>query len=281
MWLIQSGDWVEKDQPIVQLADESLTERMLLLESELEEVNLRLNYLRTPRPQNGVRSSLDSTTTLEINAQTIESEIAVLKKKQAALIVRATRAGCVFGISAGERRAETQDENLNQIFGSPFDDSNLGAWMEMADEVCYIGDDQQQEVILLVEQKQGGLIGTGQEVTVLLDVLSNQPLQGEVATIALKQSLAEDLPKPIFDQSQSALVTQIKSAAQQEKSKTVLFKDGRTLASSTVQATVTLIDPPEEPISFASVGRAKVFVGYRTVLWRIKRVVDELFQQSF
>ena len=216
---VRSGDWVKKDQPIVRLADESITERMLLLEAELEEVKLRLNYLGTSRPQNGTKSSTDSTTTLEINAQTIESEIAILKKKQAALVIRATRAGYVFGISAGERRAETQNENLNQIFGSPLDDSNLGAWMEMADEVCYVGDDQQQAVILLVEQKQRGLIETGQEVAILLDVLSNQSLQGEVTAIALKQSLAEDLPKPIFDQSQSALVTQIKSNPRLNKKK--------------------------------------------------------------
>ena len=78
------------------------------------------------------------------------------------------------------------------------------------------------------------------------------------------------------------MVEHVKQVADSEKRKDMQFKDGQTLSSSMVQATVELIDPPPaDPVNFASVGKAKVYVGNRTLLWRIKRTIDEVFQRSF
>ena len=74
----------------------------------------------------------------------------------------------ITGYRAKGRQADTDDENLNRLYGNPLDESNLGAWLEPADEVCRIGDDAEQEVLLLVEQKQNGLVQAGQDVSILL-----------------------------------------------------------------------------------------------------------------
>ena len=77
------------------------------------------------------------------------------------------------------------------------------------------------------------------------------------------------------------MVEHIKQTGDVEKRKDMQFKDGQTLSSSMVQATVELVDTPPEPLNYASVGKAKVYVGNRTIAWRIKRSIDELLQQSF
>jgi len=56
---------------------------------------------------------------------------------------------------------------------------------------------------------------------------------------------------------------------------------GRAIRVHQDQASVALVDPPEDPLNFASVGKARVYIGNRTAFWRIKRSIDELFQQSF
>ena len=77
------------------------------------------------------------------------------------------------------------------------------------------------------------------------------------------------------------MVAQIKQAASADKRKDMQFKDSQTLSSTMVEASVELVDPPDDPLNFASIGQARVFIGNRTAFWRIKRSVDELLQQSF
>jgi len=133
----------------------------------------------------------------------------------------------------------------------------------------------------LGRQKQNGLIEEGQDVSILLSSFSSQRLAGKISAVSLKENGADDLPDPIYQESSSAMVAQIKQAANTDKRKDMQFKDGQTLSSTMVQASVELLDPPDAPINFASVGKARVYIGNRTAFWRIKRSVDELFQQSF
>ena len=276
------GEWVKQDQPILQLANEDLEAEILDMEVELEELNLKLDYLRTPNQiQDSSSFDSESESGMLTTRRKLESSLAILRRKKEALLVSAPRSGFLYGVTIGERQADTSDDSLNQIFGSPLDKSNLGAWLESADEICQIGDQSHQEVILLMEQKQNGLIEEGQQVSILLSSLSSQRLSGKISAVSLKENGADDLPDPIYQESSSAMVAQIKQAANTDKRKDMQFKDGQTLSSTMVQASVELTDPPKKPLNFASIGKARVYIGNRTVFWRIKRTIDELFQQSF
>ena len=276
------GQWVEQGQPILQLANEDLEAEILDKEIELDELNLKLKYLRTPSQTQDVSASpTGSESGLLTTRRKLESSLAILQLKKNALLISAPRSGYVYGVSIGDRQADTNDDSLNQIFGSPLDKSNIGAWLESADEICQIGDQSQQEVILLMEQKQNSLVEEGQQVSILLSSFSSQRLLGKISAVSLKENGANDLPDPIYQESSSAMVAQLKQAANTDKRKDMQFKDGQTLSSTMVQASVELVDPPKEPLNFASVGKARVYVGNRTAFWRIKRSIDELFQQSF
>ena len=276
------GQWVEKDQPIMQLSNADLEAEILDLEIELDELNLKLDYLRTPnQTQDASEPKIESESGLMTTRRKLKSSLSILQSKKQALLVSAPRSGYVYGVTIGERQADTNDDSLNQIFGSPLDESNLGAWLESADEICQIGDRSQQEVILLMEQKQNGLIEAGQKVSILLSSLSSQRLSGKISAVSLRENGADDVPAPIYQESSSAMVAQIKEAENTDKRKEMQFKDGQTLSSTMVQACVELVGPPEDPLNFASVGKARVYIGNRTAFWRIKRSIDELFQQSF
>lgn len=108
----------------------------------------------------------------------------------------------------------------------------LGAGLESADEICQIGDQSQQEVILLMEQKQNSLVEEGQQVSILLSSFSSQRLLGKISAVSLKENGANDLPDPIYQESSSAMVAQLKQAANTDKRKDMQFKDGQTLSST-------------------------------------------------
>jgi len=235
------GEWVKQDQPILQLANADLEAEILDVEAELDELDLKLRYLRTPNQTQDVSDSqTESEAGLMATRRKLESSLAILRHKKQAMLVSAPRSGYVYGVTLGDRQADTSDDSLNQIFGSPLDRSNLGAWLQAADEICQIGDQAQQEVILLMEQKQNGLIKEGQEVSVLLSSLSHQRLSGRISAVSLKENGAEDLPDPIYQESSSAMVSQIKQAENTDKRKDMQFKDGQTLSSTMVQASVDL-----------------------------------------
>ena len=279
---VKPGQWVEKDDVLVQLANENLHEQILGLEAELEGLTLQLEYLKTPsQSEDLATASLKSENGMMTTSRRLKSQLSILQSKQKSLLVRAPRSGKIYGVSIGDRQADTSDDNLNRIYGNPLDESNIGAWLEVADEICRIGDDAKPEIVLLLEQKQNALLQKDQDVSILLTSLSSRKLAGKISAVSMKENRANDLPGPISVGSTSPIVQHIKQHGDAEKRKDTNYKDGQTLSSSMVQATVELIDAPAEPLNYASVGKAKVYIGNRTIAWRIKRSIYELFQHSF
>ena len=189
---VKPGQWVEKDEVLVQLANEDLQEEILDAESELEGLTLQLEYLRTPSQSEDLKpGSPKSENEMMTTARRLKSEISILQSKQQSLLVRAPRSGTVYGVSIGNRQADTSDENLNQIHGNPLDESNIGAWLETADEICRIGDNAEPEIVLLVEQKQNALLQPGQDVSILLTSLSNRKLSGQISAVSMKEKWSQ------------------------------------------------------------------------------------------
>ncbi|MEM8735602.1 MAG: hypothetical protein AAGG44_15315, partial [Planctomycetota bacterium] len=58
-----------------------------------------------------------------------------------------------------------------------------------------------------------------------------------------------------------------------------VYKDGQTLTSTVTQAVITLDE--QNGLVFGSTGKAKIFVGYRTPLWRIQNWWNQLSQSNF
>ena len=278
---VRPGQSVQQGQVIMQLANDDLDEQILGVETQLEELEVRLKHRLTPNQTDDVRVvATESAESLYTTRRKLVSELNVLQAQRESLLVQAPRDGQVYGLTIGKQEADTNDENLNRIYGNPLHDSNRGAWLERGEEICRIGDDAESELTLLVEQRQNSLIHPGQDVSILLASLS-QRLPGRIEAISLRENHASDLPEPIYASSSSPTVTFVKQAASANQRKDIEFKDGQTLASTMVQATVKLTGPEQHRLNFASVGKARIFVGHRTLLWRAKHVVDELFQQSF
>lgn len=276
---VRPGERVDSGQPLIKLASDELDERLLDIESQRIETELKLSLLRTPKQsEDQLTGNTESLGGLAASLAKLKAEMRVLAAQRDALLVRAPRDGYVFGVAIGERLASTDDQSLNYVHGNPLSRRNLGALLQRSDEICHIGDTAQREITLLIKQQDNSIVREGQPVTVMLTSLSRR-LSGEIQTISLRENRAEDLPAAIYEQSASPMVSQVKLAANADKRTDIEFKDGQTLSSSMLQATAHLTDAPGDALTYASVGKARIYVGDRTLLWRGKRVLEELLQR--
>ena len=116
------GQWIEKDQPVVQLVDETLQEQALERASEIEELRLQLDFLRiSTQAQDSKSSGFQSENELLTTLRRQQSELSILRKKEQSLLIRAPRSGVTHGVTIGDRRADTDDENLNRLYGNPLE----------------------------------------------------------------------------------------------------------------------------------------------------------------
>ena len=99
------GQWIEKDHLVAQLVDESLQEEALERESEIEELKLQLDFLRTPSQAEDSKSGeFQSENELMTTLRRLESELLILRKKEQSLSIRAPRSGvCLLYTSPSPR----------------------------------------------------------------------------------------------------------------------------------------------------------------------------------
>ncbi len=93
-------------------------------------------------------------------------QIALLQAELKKLCLVAPQVGIVYrpyGKASG-----TAIEDVETWSGTPLDAENIGTWIEPGTVLCGIGDPLQREAVLMVEQRQAGLVKCGQFVRLLL-----------------------------------------------------------------------------------------------------------------
>ncbi|NJO17212.1 MAG: peptidase M50 [Thioploca sp.] len=86
--LVQSGDWVVAEQPLIKLEDELLETRVNILQYQLDELEIRYNALW--------RDDYASARMLQEKIKTITTDLARRQQQQEHLVVRSLQAGQVY-----------------------------------------------------------------------------------------------------------------------------------------------------------------------------------------
>lgn len=280
--LVSPGDLVTQGQVLARLSQDELAEQLLNLESQIAEIKSVIQYHETPGADMGARHDIapDSLATLKASLRKLEEEGRILRGRQEALTIRAKRAGKIFGSTIAYRRAETHDEDLNQIFGNPLAQSNIGSWLSRGDELCRVGVGQGKELLVVLEQRDGGLIQTGQAAKVLINSQSGERLDGRVGSIALTPDSAADLPSVMLRQSSSLAQRAEAQGGDPTMQSARSTRDGQTLFSTLTQARIVL-DGNHSDLVYGSMGRVRIRIGERSIAWRARRAIQEFMQYNF
>jgi putative peptide zinc metalloprotease protein len=82
------------------------------------------------------------------------------------------------------RPSVSGDDELENWSGSPLDESNIGAYLETGTLFCRVGDPDQFEAVLIVNQSEIEFVRVGQTVRLQLDQLPGRYLGGVIVEIS-------------------------------------------------------------------------------------------------
>ena len=168
---VKPGQQVRKNDVIARLVNKDLESSVHELERAVSLYQKKIDltrYQRMLRRDANVAGQLPELQELLASAT---KQLERQREDLAKLEVRAPADGTV--ISAGIKKAQpSPDGQLPQWAGTLLDAKNLGAFLQPNDELCRIGDPQQFEAIMAVDQADLDSIRPGQKVRVKLDAFA-------------------------------------------------------------------------------------------------------------
>jgi putative peptide zinc metalloprotease protein len=146
--------------------------------------------------------------------------------------------------------------------GTPFDSRNKGALVEPTDLICQIGDPDQMEAVLVIDQAYIDLVREGQPVRVLLEAYTHTAYESQIEEIAVTEL-------KVASPGLSA------SAGGRLETKTDASGQVRPLNTS-YQARAPLVEVPVK-LQTGLQGQARIYTGWQPLGRRIYRYCAKTF----
>jgi len=151
---------------------------------------------------------------------------------------------------------------LSAWWGTPLERKNVGATFERSTLFCEVGDPTKIEAILVVNQRDFGLIKPGQFAELMFVEYPGVRFKGNVKDVEAREM--ETIP------------TQLSTKGKGEVPTTTDL-DGTEKPSAPSYRVSVLLDNPDNLISVGMTGRSKVHVAPQTIAQRLWRIVTQVF----
>jgi putative peptide zinc metalloprotease protein len=178
---VAPGDWVEANQVVAHLKNPDLELALLQQRGTVREQSLRLEQLETLQAAMPAAAKLipaAAAALADAEAQLAEQEAIV-----ETLTVRAPAAGRV--LPPPERtRDESPPDSLRTWHGTPLEQRNVGAWIELGTPLAVIAPPGEWTALAAVEQGDVSAVDVGQPVRFVLTARGTDYLAGRVTHVA-------------------------------------------------------------------------------------------------
>lgn len=185
LWAVAPGTQVEQDQKLAEFQNRPLDRLIVKLEGEVALLEQRLRNFADRRLRDGdTIDALIPATQERLQEKKEELDHRIADRER--LTLRAPIAGVVIPPAAVSRPTEqtTESTELPHWSGSPLDKANLGTTLATGTELCMIGQPDQFEAIVAIDQGDVEFVVPGQKVELLIDHVPNEILSGEIVDIA-------------------------------------------------------------------------------------------------
>lgn len=260
-WYKRPGDTVVAGETIGQL--DSITERSMLAqyEGELAEAQTRLAVIKDRSRSEEARSQR------EIEEERVRSRTVLvneIRERIHQLTVVAKDDGVLFAPPPKPIPKQVEeDEQLPSWSDSPFDAKNQDAFFSESDLLCLIGDPNAWEAIVVIDQHDIDLVKENHEVEIKLESARMTSFTGRIVKIS--EMDMKEAPENISLQSGGRLDTEMTASG---KLKPI---------STSYQARVPL-ENVDLPMRVGYRGQARVYVGWKSVGWRVYRFLARTFR---
>lgn len=196
-----------------------------------------------------------------VQLETVEDQLREREGDRKRLALAAPIGGTVLPPPATPAK-EDPTQQLPSWHGTPLEQRNLGSFLQPGVLFCQIGDPQQLEAVLVVDQADIDFLAEDQEVDLKLDELPGRTFHGTIHRIS-KDELKVS-PKQLSNKAGGELATKTDESGVERP------------LSTSYQAQV-LLEDPDKLMRIGLRGTAKVHAGYRTIGQRIYRFVFQTF----
>jgi putative peptide zinc metalloprotease protein len=191
------GDRVAAGDLIARLENHDLEFQAAQLEGERASLRSQEEGLRTLMYTPS--RSEDAANKLTVVTETlagVENRLRQLKSDLARLTITAPKAGVVIPAPRVPERPEEEDVELPTWTGTPLDERNIGATLTPESQqnlLCQVGDPNQWEAVLVIDQDDVDFVQHGQEVRLMFDEsayhvfvskIAKPPESGDAMTVA-------------------------------------------------------------------------------------------------
>jgi len=185
LWAVAPGTPVEQDQKLAEFQNRPLDRLIVKLEGEVALLEQRLRNFADRRLRDGdTIDALIPATQERLQEKKEELDHRIADRER--LTLRAPIAGVVIPPAAVSRTNEqtTESTELPRWSGSPLDKANLGTTLATGTELCMIGQSDEFEAIIAIDQGDVEFVVPGQKVELLIDHVPDEILSGEIVDIA-------------------------------------------------------------------------------------------------
>lgn len=185
LWAVSPGTAVAEDEKLATFQNRSLDSAIVKLEGEIALLEQRLKNFDSRRLRDGDTVDALIPATQE-HLQEKKDELLHRVADRDRLTLRAPIAGVVIPPAAINRSKEqtTESTELPHWSGSPLDEANLGTTLATGTELCLIGQPDQFEAVIAVDQGDVEFVVAGQKVELMIDHVPEEILTGEIVDIA-------------------------------------------------------------------------------------------------
>ncbi len=260
-WNKRPGDSVQPGETIGTL--DSLTDRLKLAQyrGELEQAMKKLEFLK--QTQIDIQESRQNVDIQEDIVRSKQALVDEFQKRVDQLNIVAKHQGVLYPPPPKPVPKQVEEEEqLPTWSDSPFDDKNQDAYFAESDLLCLIGQPNAFDAILVVDQHDVDLVKESHEVEIMLESARMKTFYGKIKKIS--ETDMREVPESISLQQGGALNTEMSPSGKLRP------------ISTSYQARVPLenIDVPAR-ISYR--GDARVYVGWKSLGWRVYRFFARTF----
>jgi putative peptide zinc metalloprotease protein len=256
---VRTGEPVKQGDILAELSNVDLEVTIEDADRQRRAYETQLVSLRDEQHHDGtVNSKIPA---VEKALESTNDNLASLRQQQGWLKIAAPVDGIVM--PAEEKKGDPEVEGrLPTWTGSLLWDENLGARVEMNDNLCLVGDPHTFEALLVVDQVNLPFIHEGQRVRIRLDAYANETLRGEIAEIA--HTDMEISPPALSNQQGGELATKTDKTGMQRPQ------------SASYEARVPMTDVPVA-LRAGLRGRAKISASPQPLAARCWRLLTRTF----
>jgi putative peptide zinc metalloprotease protein len=257
---VRRGSQVQAGDQLAELESVDLELEIAQLRSQRDQQAIQLGTLKRQRFLDA--QALGEVPQIEERLASTEKQLSKRLADRERLVILAPVAGSILPPPHVEEK-EPHDGKLRGWVGTPLEETNVGCRLDTKTLLCQVGDPQQLEAVLVIDQSDLEFVRTGDRVELKLDELPGQTLTGTIAGISQMEMRAT--PSGLSVKAGGELATKTDESGVERPQ------------STSYQAQV-LLEDEEGLLRLGLRGRAKIHTGSRTLAQRAWRYFSHTFR---